>query len=236
MQCANTYHSYPVRNLLISLEIVGGCTEGPMLAWSMHVVVCHDWWRQRRYIMTNEKAKTNSVVTATWVGTTLTLAVKGAGNIVFDMDKVSPVLIERAAMHGFEQRLRDRAAIGRDTKTGASASPADKFARIKSLADHYATDDATWEMRGEGGVRRKEADYIIEALAQVQGVDVETITARVTAMAEKRAITVDAYLKQVATSPKVAEAIAIIKYGEANPEMADDMLGELEEDDDGEQS
>jgi hypothetical protein len=179
--------------------------------------------------MTNEKTKTNSVVTATWAGTVLTLAIKGAGNVVFDMDKVSPVLIERAAMHGFEQRLRDRAAIGRDPKSGASASPADKFARIKSLADHYATEDATWEMRGEGGSRRKEADYIIEALARVQGTDVETITARVAAASEKHGITVDAYLKKVATSPAVATMIATIKYGETDAGGADDMLGELDD-------
>lgn len=174
--------------------------------------------------MTNEKTKTNSVVTASWEGAILTLKVAGAGNVVLSMDALSPTIIERAAMHGLEQRLRDRAAIARDTKTGASASPADKFARIKELADHYAA-GGEWEMRGGGAGRMKEADYILQALAQVQGLEVEEMAERVATAAGKREITVDAYLKRVATSPAVAQAIAALKYGAADG--GEDMLDEL---------
>ena len=175
--------------------------------------------------MTNEKVKSNAVVTASWEGSILTLAVKDAGNVTFNMDTVAPTLIERAAMHGFEQRLRDRAAIGRDPKTGASATPQDKFNRIQALATHYAN-GGEWEMRGEGGKRKTEAEFILEALAAVQDTDLETMRERVTAAAEKREVTVDAYLKKVATSPAVAQKVAKIKFG--NAEGADEMLGDLE--------
>jgi hypothetical protein len=48
---------------------------------------------------------------------------------------------------------------------------------------------------------------------------------RVTASAEKREVTVDAYLKKVATSPAVAQKVAELKFGAA--EGADDMLDDL---------
>lgn len=175
--------------------------------------------------MTNEKVKSNAVVTASWDKTVLTLAVKDAGIVTFDIANASPLLLERAAMHGFEQRLRDRAAIGRDPKTGASATPQDKFNRIKALADHYLA-GGEWEMRGEGGKRKSEAEFILEALADIQGVELETMRERVTAAAEKREVTVDAYLKKVATAPAVAQKVAEIKFGDAAG--ADEMLGDLE--------
>lgn len=172
----------------------------------------------------NEKVRSNAVVTATWDEAILTLAVRGAGSVMFDLDKAPPWLVERAARHGFEQRLRDRAAIGRDDKTGASASPQAKFERIKELADHYAA-GGDWELHSTGGTRRKEVDYIMQALANVQGLELDEMTERVTAVAAKRKITVDAYLKRVAVSPAVAQAIAALKYGAS--EGGDAYMDEL---------
>lgn len=173
----------------------------------------------------NEKTKSNAVVTATWTGSVLSLQVAGCGVVEFAMDAVSPVLIERAAMHGFEQRLRDRAAISRDTKTGLSASPQDKFDRIKALADHYAA-GGEWEMRSAGaGGKKSDADWILEALAVVQKTDVETMAGRVALAVEKRGITRQAYLKNVATSPAVAQTLAQLKYGTSTD--GDDMVDEL---------
>ena len=81
--------------------------------------------------MAKEKVKSNAVVTASWSDdqTKLTLTVKDAGEIVFDTE-LAVHLMTRAACHGFEQRLRDRAAMSADTKTGISATPQDKFDRI----------------------------------------------------------------------------------------------------------
>jgi hypothetical protein len=179
----------------------------------------------KRFIMVNEKVKSNSVVTASWEGSVLTLTVKGVGDIIFAMDDVGPVLVERASMHGFEQRLRDRAAIGRDDKTGLSASPQDKYDRIKALADHYAA-GGEWEMRSVGGGGKKsEADWIMEALASVQGVSVADIGVKVAIACEKRGITEKAYLMKIATNPAVSQRLAELKYG--NAEGGDEMLEDL---------
>lgn len=177
--------------------------------------------------MKAEKTKVNAVVTANWAGSVLTLAVAGAGAVVFDMDAAGAVLVERAAMHGFEQRLRDRAAMSRDTKTGLSASPQDKFDRIKALADHYAA-GGEWEMRSGGGGKKSDVDWIIEALAAIKGVDVETMRGRVIAAAEKRGITAEKYAKQVGTGADVAAKVAALKYGESDEadEMTDELDGE----------
>lgn len=52
-----------------------------------------------------------------------------------------------AEWHGWEQRLRDAAAKPRDTKTGKSASPAEKFAAIRKLAEHYLSGAENWNLR-----------------------------------------------------------------------------------------
>ena len=176
--------------------------------------------------MAKEKVKSNAVVTANWNEdqTKLTLEVRDAGTIVFDTE-LAVHLMSRAACHGFEQRLRDRAAISADTKTGLSASAQDKFDRIKALVDHYHN-GGEWEMRGAGGGGKKaEVEWILEALADIKGVEVETMRVRVTTAAEAKSITVDKYLKQVATVEAVAKRVAELKFGDQTA-MVD--LDELE--------
>ena len=120
----------------------------------------------------------------------------------------------RAACHGFEQRLRDRAAMSADTKTGASATAQDKFDRIKALVDHYHA-GGEWEMRGTGGgTKKKEIDWIMEALAEIKGVTVEAVEKMVAAAAAKKGITADKYLKQVAMVESVALKVAQLKFGD----------------------
>src|SRR2546430_6179621 len=46
-----------------------------------------------------------------------------------------PVNAKAALLHGLVQKISDRAAIGRDPETGASASPEEKFAAMKECAD-----------------------------------------------------------------------------------------------------
>ena len=137
--------------------------------------------------MAKEKVKSNAVVTAAWSDdqTKLTLVVKDAGTIVFDTE-LAVHLMSRAACHGFEQRLRDRAAMSADTKTGASATAQDKYDRIKALVDHYHA-GGEWEMRGAGGGGKKsEAAWILEALVAIKGGDVGAMTGLVEAAAKKK--------------------------------------------------
>ena len=164
--------------------------------------------------MATEKVKSNSVVTATWNEdqTQLKLVVRDVGEILFDTSMV-PHLAGRAMCHGFEQRLRDRAAISADTKTGKSASAQDKFDRIKSLVDHYHN-GGDWEMRGTGGGKKAEVEWILEALASIKGVDIGLMEGMVAAAAAKKGITTDKYLKQVATKEIVATKVAQLKFGD----------------------
>lgn len=157
----------------------------------------------------------------------------GSQSITFNPDKASATNRVRAELHGWKQRISDGAALSRDPKTGRSATPEAKFARLASLVNHYEAGGDAWDMpRAGGGGGRAESSYILEALAMVQGVDTKTMSERVAANAEKRGITVDAYLRRVATAPAVAEAVARIKHGES--EDADDILDELGEADEDE--
>ena len=105
--------------------------------------------------MAQAKPKSNSVVTTKWELDTLRIDVIGAGTIMFDMAKTSADNRLAAERHGWTQRLCDRAAKGRDPKTGAAAPPSAKFLAIKELADYYMSGEVPWKMVGgsaEGGL------------------------------------------------------------------------------------
>lgn len=96
------------------------------------------------------KPKSNSVITHEVAGNVITFHVKQAGDIVFDMDSVSVENRERAAIHGFIQRISDGAAMSRDPVSGKPATPAEKMARMSAIADHYQSGSTDWSMRREG--------------------------------------------------------------------------------------
>lgn len=91
------------------------------------------------------KRKSNTVVTYTVDGSVITYTV---GTQSFGMD-VARIVDEqepgtwarmsengkRGTLHGFIQKVVDRAAIGRDPETGASATPEEKFAAMKECAE-----------------------------------------------------------------------------------------------------
>jgi len=151
----------------------------------------------------------------------------GAQSVTFHPDMVDPTLRTRAELHGWKQRISDKAALSRDPKTGRSATAEEKFAAVAAIIAHYESGTEKWEMErtGGGGGGRSEASYILQALANVQGVDVKTMSERVATNAEKRGVSVDAYLKKVATNADVATEVARIKHGDSLD--ADDILDEL---------
>lgn len=155
----------------------------------------------------------------------------GAQSIVFHPDMVDATLRTRAELHGWKQRISDKAALSRDPKTGKPATWEEKFAAVSAIIAHYESGTDKWEMErtGGGGGGRSDASYILQALANVQGVELKTMSERVASNAEKRGISVETYLKKVATSPAVAEEVARIKHGES--EDADEILDELAQDD-----
>lgn len=123
--------------------------------------------RYRRQMVT-EKRKGNSVVTVSYADNLMHIEVLGAGSIVFDKARASRECRAEAEDHGWEQRLRDAAAIGRDEDTGASATPQDKYARVAALAEYYMTGATEWARVGQGGGGRS---LTVEAIARVKGVE-----------------------------------------------------------------
>lgn len=129
-----------------------------------------------------EKRTTRSVTTVDWdmlVGL-LTITVLGAGTIEFDVRKLAgedayDALTENGKagiLHGFEQKLRDRAAIERDPNTGKSASPQDKFDAVQMLADHLMNGGA-WNMKA--GPRPVNRAALYQAVAEVRGYKPEDV-------------------------------------------------------------
>lgn len=160
--------------------------------------------------MTDEKRKGNSVVTVTYTDDgKMQIDVLGAGSILFDKAKASRECRAHAEDHGWEQRLRDAAAISRDDETGKPATPADKFARVQALADYYMTGATEWARVGHGGGGRS---ITIEAIARVKGMEYEAVEAEVAEFAKKKyAGDTKKALAFLREGKRVMEAIAAIR-------------------------
>lgn len=112
------------------------------------------------------KAKSNSIITHEVAGALIKFRVLDIGELVLDLSKVHAENAARALSHGFIQRVADAAAISRDTKTGKSASPRDKFEAMEELVNHYNSGSAEWRLaRAEGsGFGRS---YLLLALCEL---------------------------------------------------------------------
>jgi len=69
-----------------------------------------------------------------------------AGKAWLDMTEAG----QSALINGFKQKIADRAAIGRDPETGASATPEEKFAAMKECADRLMA-GGPWNAVATGG-------------------------------------------------------------------------------------
>lgn len=87
---------------------------------------------------------------------TITWTVRGSDEppLVLDLSKVSDANRLRAEYHGFTQRVSDAAAMARDTKTGKSATPAQKRMAMARLVEHLNSGAVEWSpARAEGAGR-----------------------------------------------------------------------------------
>lgn len=92
-------------------------------------------------------------------GQLVKFSVKGAGELALDVAKVHVANRARAELHGFVQRISDAAAMARDSKTGASATPQEKFEAMKRLVEHYQSGSEEWSpARSVEGVGRPRAE------------------------------------------------------------------------------
>ena len=67
---------------------------------------------------------------------TITYHVIGAGSCMLDLNKVSEDAKTSGLYNGFKQAGGDKAATPRAPKTGASATPGEKFARVKAWVEN----------------------------------------------------------------------------------------------------
>lgn len=164
--------------------------------------------------MTQEK---KSVISATWDQATniITFGVAGIGTLVLDLDKAAATA-EQAKYHGYEQKVRDAAAIPRNTQTGKSASPQEKFDAMERVVE--ALHAGTWNVKASQVVALNRA-ALFEAIAEVRGVSAEAVELKFRDRA-------DEVLRAFLTHGDIAAAYA--KRTARNSGQADKLLAELE--------
>lgn len=114
------------------------------------------------------KPKSNSVITTKVEGGVITFQVKDAGELLLDTSRVSESNRSRAMLHGFVQRVSDRAAISRNTETGLPATPSEKLAAMKELVEFYETGTEQWAMtRSGGGGVQLDTQLLVKALGEI---------------------------------------------------------------------
>jgi hypothetical protein len=121
----------------------------------------------------NERKK---VVTHELVDGNIVFTVLGAGSFTFDPSKCTEETEASALVHGYVQKISDKAAIQRDPKTGRSATPGDKFKRMKELAD-WLQGGGTWTMRAAAKPSLNRA-ALFEAIAAVRKVAPEVVASK----------------------------------------------------------
>jgi len=88
----------------------------------------------------------------------------GQGTFDVRLDQLDPVTRDMAACHGLKRKIGDGAALERDKKSGASATPAEKWAEVIRVRDQVL--DGQWNVRGGGDGGR---GLMIEALMRATG-------------------------------------------------------------------
>lgn len=182
------------------------------------------------------KPKANSIVTTALSadGTAIEWKVRGAGPAGTDagfelrLDAVSEANKRRAMLHGFVQRITDKAAMARSTVTGMAAAPIDKYNAMKALAEHYGSGSADWSpARAEGAVGLD--SITLAAVVEATGKTTEEVRSMIDAGAAKAGVKPSAYLAALGSSKLVAPIVARIRGEQAGIDGDDllaDMMGE----------
>lgn len=175
----------------------------------------------------SDKKRVNSIITVTRWDNKLKFAFTGVGDFTFDPDKVSAENRARAMVHGFEQRVRDAAALSVDRDTGKSATAQAKFDAAKRIADHLMSGATEWNLKpaATGGL---DAGLVIMAIMRVFRKSLDEAETVIATTMSKKGIERAAALKLWANSKQVAAAMLEIKTERLNTtEDADDLLDEI---------
>ena len=155
------------------------------------------------------KAKDNSVCTSAFDPTsnTLTVRVLGAGEAVLRLNQVSAACKAEATIRGFNQRVVNAAALGRDKDTGKPATPAEKFEGVQALVEHYNSGTEEWSPARTPAAPKPLDSIVLRAVEQVTGKDAATVLGMVEAGAAKWTCTKHEYLAKLATNKDVDKLV-----------------------------
>lgn len=124
--------------------------------------------------------------------------------ITLSWEELAPLELDIKA-HGVKAKIGDAAAKSRDTKTGASATDAIKWAAMVAVAESLRA--GQWERRGGEG----EGPYLLQALMEVYGQSREETTKFLSGLSttEKRALEREPDVAPVVERLRAARAPAI---------------------------
>lgn len=182
----------------------------------------------------NAKAKSNSVITTTVADGVITFHVKGAGDLALPLASIHDSVRQRAMIHGFIQRVSDKAAIPCDTTTGLPATAATKLAAMRALVDHFMSGTEEWApKRAEGAVRKSAGldALAIAAVVEATGKDEAAVRELIKKGADAKSCTPVAFLAALSAAAKVAPILARLREEQAaKTELdGDDLLEGLGE-------
>lgn len=162
--------------------------------------------------------------------------VRGFGDILLDLEKVSVANISWAVVHGFGQRLPDSAAISRTDKDGRIV-PQDQRDRTKGekmteLRDFYETGTEEWERakRGGDGGAAVEMARVLQAIMKVSAISNEEALRRSKIHADNLfGGDVRRALKHLATGKRVAEVLREMEAQRMPDDLpdADELVDQL---------
>ena len=184
--------------------------------------------------MTNEKTKSNSVTTVTYLDGKLVFGFAGLPAFTFDPDKVSAVNRARAMMHGFEQRIRDGGAQRRDAETGASATPEQKREAMLRIAEHLMSGGDEWALK-VAAPKKDDPGLLRAAMMRALGRDEAGIAALVASTMALRGCDETAALKiwqdtrqVIAAKAEIVAERAAAKAAASKGQSVEDLLAEIE--------
>lgn len=165
-----------------------------------------------------ETKERKSIIGAEWdkAAQAITFTVAGAGQMQLMLAKCGVEVIQTASYHGLEQKVRDAAAIPRDTKTGRSATPKEKFEAMAKVIESLHA--GVWNVARQAQKALNRA-ALFQAIAAVRQRDASEVEA-------KFRDRTDEVLRAFLTHREIAAEYARLTALDSG--QADSLLAELE--------
>jgi hypothetical protein len=175
------------------------------------------------------KKRANSILSQRVIDGNREYTVYGIGTLTLYPDKVSAVCRAYAMGHGFDQRVRDAAALSANRDTGKSATPQEKFDAMKRIVDHLNSGTDDWHIKVAAAPKGPDAGTIILAMVRALHKTVDEVEALLAATMAKRGVDRNGALKVWEDSKQVAAMILVIKTERlARDTDSDDLVAEME--------